>query len=261
MTDIRWALVTGASRGIGAAIARRLAADGFGIIAVATSEAGCAGLRADLEAAGTPLEVRACDLADRPAVDRLTAALLADHAAIDALVNCAGIVRVGPVSSFRGADWDEVVEINLRAVFELTRALEPALAAAAARGPAGAGSVVNVSSVMGLLATPGVISYVATKGALDHLTRGLAVELGPQGIRVNAVNPGFIRTDMFETSHPPERQRALAVAHPLGRVGTPEEVAAVVAFLCSADAAFVSGAVIPVDGALTANLAIPRIDG
>ncbi len=78
---------------------------------------------------------------------------------------------------------------------------------------------------------------------------------------MNAINPGFIRTDMFETSHPPERQRALAAAHPLGRVGSPEEVAAVVAFLCSADAAFVSGAVIPVDGALTANLAIPRIDG
>ena len=98
------------------------------------------------------------------------------------------------------------------------------------------------------------------RAGLDHLTRGLAVEFGPRGIRVNAINPGFIRTDMFETSHSPARQLALAAAHPLGRVGTPEEVAAVVAFLCSADAAFVSGAIIPVDGALTSSLAIPRID-
>ena len=120
--------------------------------------------------------------------------------------------------------------------------------------------MVNISSVMGLLATPGIISYVASKGGLDHLTRGLAVELGPVGIRVNAVCPGFIRTDMFEQSHPPARREALARAHPLGRVGTPDEVAAVVGFLCSVDAAFVSGAVIPIDGGLTASMAIPRID-
>lgn len=255
----RWAVVTGASRGIGAAIARRLAADGFGVIAVATSEATCAQVRAEIEAAGGIVEVRPCDLADRASVDRLTAGLLGDHPRIDALVNCAGIVRVGPLSAFDGTDWDDVVEVNLRAAFELTRALEPALAAAAATG-SGAGSVVNISSVMGLLASPGIISYVATKGALDHLTRGLAVELGPRGIRINAVAPGFIRTDMFETSHPPDRQLALAAAHPLGRVGRPEEVAAAVSFLCSADASFVSGAILPVDGGLTCNLAIPRID-
>jgi NAD(P)-dependent dehydrogenase (short-subunit alcohol dehydrogenase family) len=259
MAQQRWAVVTGASRGIGAAIATRLAADGFGVIMVATSAAGCSAVRDRLTAGGTPVEVAACDLADRAAVDHLTASLLADHPAISALVNCAGIVRVGPVSSFKGADWDEVVEVNLRAAFELSRALEPALAAGAATTPGGA-SIVNVSSVMGLLATPGIISYVATKGGLDHLTRGLAVEYGPRGIRVNAISPGFIRTDMFETSHPPARQLALASAHPLGRVGTPEEVAAVVGFLCSADAAFVSGAVLPVDGGLTATLAIPRID-
>jgi 3-oxoacyl-[acyl-carrier protein] reductase len=254
-----WALVTGASRGIGGAIARRLAADGHGIIAVATTTERLAPLAAAVAAAGVPFEAHACDLADRAAVDRLTADVRAGHPALAAIVNCAGIVRVGPIAGFGGADWDEVMEINLRAAFELTRALEPALAAAAGR-PGGA-SVVNISSVMGLMATPGIISYVASKGAIDHLTRGLAVELGPRRIRVNAVNPGFIRTDMFETSHPPARQAALAAAHPLGRVGTPEEVASVVSFLCSPDAAFVSGAVIPVDGGLTSNLAIPRLDG
>jgi NAD(P)-dependent dehydrogenase (short-subunit alcohol dehydrogenase family) len=226
---------------------------------VATSAAGCEQVRDELEAAGATVEVRPCDLTDRQALGQLTDGLLRDHPKLHALVNCAGIVRVGPVSGFRGADWDDVVEVNLRAAFELSRALEPALAAGAQEGAGGA-SIVNISSVMGLMATPGIISYVATKGALDHLTRGLAVELGPEGIRVNAVCPGFIHTDMFETSHPPARQRALARAHPLGRVGTPEEVAGVVSFLCSPDAAFVSGAVIPVDGGLTSNLAIPRID-
>lgn len=257
MTD--WALVTGASRGIGRAIARRLAADGYGIIAVATTRDACAGLMADLAELRAPIEVRACDLADRAALADLTVTIRAAHPSLAALVNCAGIVRVGPIAAFEGADWDEVMEVNLRAAFELTRALEPSLAAAAGR--AGGASVVNISSVMGLLATPGIVSYVASKGGLDHLTRGLAVELGARGIRVNAVSPGFIRTDMFEQSHPPARRKALAEAHPLGRVGTPEEVAAVVAFLCSPDAAFVSGAVIPVDGALTAKMGIPRLDG
>jgi NAD(P)-dependent dehydrogenase (short-subunit alcohol dehydrogenase family) len=252
-------MVTGASRGIGAAIARRLAADGFGVVLVATTAAGCEGVRSAIEGAGERVEVRACDLADRGDVDRLTAGVLADHPALHVLVNNAGIVRVGPVASFRGADWDDVLEVNLRAAFELSRALEPALAAGAAGGAPGGASIVNISSVMGLLASPGIISYVVTKGAINHLTHALAVELGPRGIRVNAIAPGFIRTDMFEASHPTERKAALGEAHPLGRVGTPEEVAAVVGFLCSGDASFVSGAVIPVDGGLTCNLAIPRI--
>jgi 3-oxoacyl-[acyl-carrier protein] reductase len=255
----RWALVTGASRGIGAAISRRLAADGFGIVMVATSDEACAATRAAIEANGGSVEVRPTDLADRAALARLTERVADEHPALHALVNCAGVVRVGPVSRFDGADWDDVIEVNLRAAFELSRALEPTLAAAAERTPGGA-SIVNVSSVMGLLATPGIISYVASKGALDHLTRGLALELGPRGVRVNAIAPGFIRTDMFETSHPPERQAALGRAHPIGRVGTPEEVAAVVSFLCSTEASFVSGAVLPVDGGLTCNLNIPRLD-
>lgn len=254
----RWAVVTGGSRGLGAAIATRLAADGFGVSVVATTKAGCAATIEAIRTAGGVAEAQPCDVANRAALGALIERLLADHPAIHALVNNAGIARVAKVEDFAGADWDDVIEINLRATFELTRGLLPALRRGAVDDPAGA-SVVNISSVLGVLATPGLISYVTSKGGLIHMTHGLAVELGPDGIRVNSLAPGFIRTDMFETSHPPERREALARAHPLGRVGRPEEVAGVVSFLCSEDASFVSGASITVDGALTSNMAIPKL--
>lgn len=259
MTESPLAVVTGASRGIGRAIAARLASDGFELVALGSTLEGLAGVVREVEDEGGKIVACAYDLADREQVDALCGALATEHGEIHALVNCAGIVRVAPFADFPITDWDEVVDVDLRAAFLISRAVVPALAAAAVCRP-GSSSIVNVSSVMGLLATPGITSYAAAKGGINHLTRSMAVELGDQGIRVNAVAPGFIKTDMFETSHPPQRQRALAVSHPIGRVGTPEEVAAVVSFLCSTAASFVSGAVIPVDGALTARIAAPRID-
>lgn len=252
------AVVTGASRGIGAAIARRMGTDGYLVILVATDRDALDNVRADITQAGGDAETWACDLGDRSALERLGAGLRQSHPVISALVHNAGIVRAGSLAEFGGANWDDVLELNVRVPLELTRLLEPALAAASNDGTPNA-CVVNVGSVMGILATPGIISYVASKGALHHMTRGLALELGPRNIRVNAIAPGFIRTDMFETSHPPERQAALGAAHPIGRVGNPEEIAAAVSFLCSADATFISGAVIPVDGGLTARLAVPDI--
>ena len=249
----RWAVVTGASRGIGAAVARRLAADGFGVSLMATREDLLTDLCDRIRAAGGEAEVVVCDLTDRGQLAAVCGRLMEDHPAIHALVNNAGIVRIGAVRDFDGADWDDVMEVNVRATFEMVRALEPALRAAAAINA----SVVNVSSILSLLATPTIVSYLASKGAVNHLTRGLAVELGSAGIRVNAIAPGYIRTDMFKTSHKPARQEALGKAHPLGRVGTPEEVAAVVSFLCSDDASFVSGTILSVDGGLACVAAIP----
>ncbi len=253
----RRAVVTGASRGIGAAIARRLAADGFGVSLLATNEALLSALAEEISSEGGEAEVVVCDLSDRGQLADVCRAIAEAHPAVHALVNNAGIVRVGGFEEFGGEDWDDVLEVNLRASFELIRALTPCLRAAAALGDA---SVVNISSVMGLLASPGIISYLASKAGLDHLTRGLALELGASGVRINSVCPGFIRTDMFEVSHPPDRQKVIGAAHALGRVGTTAEVASVVSFLCSPDASFVSGAVIPVDGGLTCRIAVPDMD-
>lgn len=249
------AVVTGASRGIGAAIARRLSGAGFAIHLVSRRTDLMQEVAAGIESAGGAATVHECDLAERDAVTALATQLALDHPVLDMLVNNAGTVHVAGLIDQGGEAWDEVMTVDLWSAFEFARLLAPSLIRSG--HPA---SIVNIGSVLGVLASPGTVSYNVAKAALHHMTRSLAVELGPSGVRVNALAPGYIGTEMFETSNPPDRKAALAAAHPLGRIGTPEEIADVVAFLCSDAASFVTGAVLPVDGGLTSKLAVPQLD-
>ena len=255
MSNQRVAVVTGASRGIGAAIALRLGDAGFAMHLVSRRTDLMHEVAARIRSTGGAASVHECDLANREAVTAFATKLAHDHPVLDVLVNNAGTVHVGGLIDQGGASWDDVMTVDLWSAFEFARLLAPSLVQ---RGhPA---SIVNIGSVLGVLASPGTVSYNVAKAALHHMTRSLAVELGPSGVRVNALAPGYIGTEMFETSNPPDRKAALAAAHPLGRIGTPEEVADVVAFLCSPAASFVTGVILPVDGGLTSKLAVPQLD-
>ncbi len=251
-TGERVAVVTGASRGIGEAIARRLAADGFSVVLVSRSGARLAQLAGELPGPGRHV-AQVCDLGESESVSNLAEKLRSSYFSIDAIVNNAGYGTVGP-APVQVEEWEGILATNLRGPVQLVAALEQELA----RSEDGA-AIVNVGSMFGIGAVAGSLAYVASKAGLHAVTQSLAMEYGGRGIRVNAVAPGFIHTDMFEVSHPPERRPRMAEAAPLGRVGTPEEVAAVVAFLCSTESSFVTGAVLAVDGGLSAKLAIPSI--
>ncbi len=236
------ALVTGGGRGIGAAVAAELAARGARV-AVLDADAGLAA-----EAARTcGGHAEACDVTDRAAVERACAAAEPALGPVDILVNNAGISpkREGkpvPVWEMDGADWDAVVSVNLTGCFNMARRLTPGMVARER------GWIVNMASVSGRVWTPLVGGhYTATKTALVGLTRHWAGELGPHGVRVNAVAPGRIATPMAKLSAP-ETNRAIVAATPLGRAGEPEEVARAVCFLSGPDAGFVTGAILDVSG-------------
>jgi 3-oxoacyl-[acyl-carrier protein] reductase len=239
------ALVTGASRGIGRAIALRLAQDGFVVTGTATSDAGAQAVSAALAGFEGARGIR-LDVNDAAGVDAALEALLKEHGALHVLVNNAGVTRDSLSMRMKDEDWDAVLDTNLKAVFRLSRAvLRPMMRQRYGR-------IVNITSVVGAMGNAGQANYAAAKAGVAGLTRALARELASRGITVNCVAPGFVATDM--TGGLPEAQKAALLSQvPLGRLGTPEEIAHAVAFLASPLAGYVTGSELHVNGGMLMN--------
>jgi len=242
----RAAIVTGASSGIGKAAARRLAADGFAVLAVGRDGAALAEVCLGITGSGGVAEPFRADVTAEAAPADIVARAIAAFGSLDALVNAAGIISSGGVAETTDAGWDAMLDVNVRAPFRLLREAIPHLTARK-------GSVVNVSSVAGTRAFPGLASYAVSKAAVDQLTRCAALDLAAAGVRVNAVNPGVVisnlhrRGGMDEAKYAAFLERSRAT-HPLGRPGTPEEIAELIAFLISPQAGWITGETIAIDG-------------
>ncbi|HEX6322591.1 MAG TPA: SDR family oxidoreductase [Vicinamibacterales bacterium] len=237
------AIVTGASSGIGRAAARRLAADGWRVLAVGRDRSALDALAGEL---GGGAATFAADVTSTDAPAAIVAAALDGGHALGGLVQAAGVIASGGVDATTDEAWDAMFAVNVRAPFRLLREAAPHLIAAR-------GAVVNVSSVTGLRAFPGLASYCASKAALDHLTRAAALDFAPKGVRVNAVNPGVVITNLHRRGGMDEEKYAAFLehakdTHPLGRPGTPEEIADLIAFLLSDTSGWITGETIAIDG-------------
>jgi 3-oxoacyl-[acyl-carrier protein] reductase len=236
------ALVTGASRGIGAAIALELAQRGLRVIGTGTTDDGARSIGQALSAfagcSGATLDVN-----DAQAVETLIAAILKEHGGLQVLVNNAGITRDNLAMRMKDEEWDAVLDTNLKAVFRMSRAVMRTMMKQRY------GRIINITSVVGALGNPGQANYAAAKAGVAGMTRALARELGSRNITVNCVAPGFIETDMT-ASLPQDQQKALFSQIPLGCFGKPSDVAHAVAYLASPQANYVTGQELHVNGGM-----------
>ncbi len=237
------ALVTGASRGIGQAIALALGARGATVVGTATTDAGAQAITEYLADARVRGKGARLDVKDTARIDAVIAEAEQAYGSISILVNNAGITRDNLAMRMKETEWDAVIDTNLKSVFWLSKAVLRGMMKARS------GRIINISSVVGSSGNAGQINYSAAKAGIGGMTRSLAREIGSRGITVNCVAPGFIDTDM--TRALPQAQReALLQQIPLGRLGTPEEVAAAVAFLASPQAAYITGVTLHVNGGM-----------
>jgi 3-oxoacyl-[acyl-carrier protein] reductase len=238
------AVVTGGTRGIGLAVANRLAADGYALLLTYRGDAAAAeAARAELASTGRRIETLAADVATPDGAGMAIETAMQRLGRLDVLVNNAGITRDTLLMRMDEADWDEVLNTNLKGTFLTCKAaIRPMLRQRSGR-------IVNVSSVVGQVGNAGQTNYAAAKAGLIGFTKSLAKEVGSRGITVNAIAPGFIETRMTD-GLPDETKKTILERTPLGRFGTPEDVAGAVAFLVGPDAAFITGHVLTVDGGL-----------
>jgi 3-oxoacyl-[acyl-carrier protein] reductase len=241
----RTALVTGAGRGIGKAIAEMLATNGVTVICVSKSADSCGATAAGITAAGGKAKALAVDVADGAAVAKAAEQLLAEFPTIDILVNNAGITRDGLLFRMSETDWNDVISTNLTSCFHWTKLLGRPMTRARW------GRIVNITSVSGILGNAGQANYSAAKAGMIGLTKTLAREFAGRSVTVNAVAPGFIKTDMTtEFVNNPEISTKILETVPLKRFGEAADIANCVAYLCSEEAGYITGQVFAVDGGM-----------
>lgn len=242
-------LVTGAGSGIGAACVRRLYAEGATVIAADATDAGMSKLIAEL-GGGDRLKSVVVDVRDRDATLKAVVDARREHGTLDGLINCAGIKGVGSIVDVEADNFQQVLAVNLEGTVNMCHAYVQAV-----KADSYPRAIVNISSGAGILGVPNRLPYVASKFGVSGITKSMSPELGPLGIRVNAVAPGMTKTPFTEYMlQDPAAVERVKAAHPIGRMGEPEEIAAVIVFLLTDDASFMTGAIVSVDGGQTACL-------
>lgn len=244
--DNKIAVVTGASSGIGRATALLFARNGSSVVAAGRNESELNLLRDDARELEGAVKIHLGDITETSQVDRLVGETIDTFGRIDVLVNAAGIIKSGNIENTTLDEWDKMMNVNVRSMFYLIQKCVPHLTASK-------GSIVNVSSVTGTRAFPNVLAYCVSKAATDQLTRCTALELAPKGVRVNAVNPGVVVTNLHKRGGMGDEDYATFLenaknTHPLGRAGQPEEVAELIYFLASDKAAWITGSTYAIDG-------------